>query len=292
MGRKLGDPDDPLLVSVRSGAKFSMPGMMETVLDVGLNDDLRPRAGPPAGDERFAWDSYRRLVQMFGSTVLGIDGDRLRGRARRGSSARAGAATTSELDADDLRRARRRLQGDRARARRPRASRRTRASSCAWRSAPSSTRGTPTRAVSTAAASTSPTTSARPSTSRRWSSATAAPTPAPASPSPATRPPAPRACTATTCRTRQGEDVVAGIRNTVPLSRPRARSTQGRLRRAARHHGTPREPLPRHVRHRVHHRAEAGCGCCRPGWASAPPRPRSASPRHWSTRASSPRRRP
>ncbi|MFC6286646.1 pyruvate, phosphate dikinase [Nocardioides sp. GCM10027113] len=75
MGRRLGDHDDPLLVSVRSGAKFSMPGMMETVLNVGLNDDsVHGLARQSGGDERFAQDSYRRLLQMFGGTVLGIDG--------------------------------------------------------------------------------------------------------------------------------------------------------------------------------------------------------------------------
>ena len=74
MGRTLGQPDGPLLVSVRSGAKFSMPGMMETVLNVGLNDEsVHGLAEMTEGDERFAYDSYRRLLQMFGSTVLGID---------------------------------------------------------------------------------------------------------------------------------------------------------------------------------------------------------------------------
>ncbi|HLU71268.1 MAG TPA: pyruvate, phosphate dikinase [Nonomuraea sp.] len=76
MGRKLGQSDDPLLVSVRSGAKSSMPGMMETVLNIGLNDDsVHGLAKQAGGNERFAWDSYRRLIQMFGRTVLGIDGD-------------------------------------------------------------------------------------------------------------------------------------------------------------------------------------------------------------------------
>ena len=75
MGKKLGQRDDPLLVSVRSGAKFSMPGMMETVLNVGLNDESVHGLASQAGDERFAWDSYRRLIQMFGKTVLDIDGD-------------------------------------------------------------------------------------------------------------------------------------------------------------------------------------------------------------------------
>ncbi|MEV1168634.1 pyruvate, phosphate dikinase [Nonomuraea sp. NPDC049784] len=76
MGRRLGQADDPLLVSVRSGAKFSMPGMMETVLNIGLNDEsVHGLAKQAGGNDRFAWDSYRRLIQMFGKTVLGIDGD-------------------------------------------------------------------------------------------------------------------------------------------------------------------------------------------------------------------------
>ncbi|MGW1030587.1 pyruvate, phosphate dikinase [Streptomyces antibioticus] len=72
-GRRLGQPDDPLLLSVRSGARFSMPGMMETILDVGLDDDSVLGLAKTSGSERFAWDSYRRLVQMFGSTVMGVD---------------------------------------------------------------------------------------------------------------------------------------------------------------------------------------------------------------------------
>src|SRR5512132_1409444 len=75
MGRKLGDPGDPLLVSVRSGAAFSMPGMMDTVLNVGLNDESVQGLAKQTGSQRFAWDSYRRLLQMFGKTVMGVDGD-------------------------------------------------------------------------------------------------------------------------------------------------------------------------------------------------------------------------
>src|SRR3954469_21489675 len=74
-GRRFGDPVDPLLVSVRSGAKFSMPGMMETVLDIGLNDATVAGLAARSSDPQFAWDSYRRLVQMFGKTVEGIPGD-------------------------------------------------------------------------------------------------------------------------------------------------------------------------------------------------------------------------
>ena len=74
MGRHLGDPADPLLVSVRSGAKFSMPGMMDTVLNLGLNDKSVKGLAASTGDERFAYDSYRRFISMYGRIVLGIDG--------------------------------------------------------------------------------------------------------------------------------------------------------------------------------------------------------------------------
>src|SRR5207342_3098776 len=75
MGKKLGQSDDPLLVSVRSGAKVSMPGMMDTVLNIGLSDKSVLGLSRQSGDDRFAWDSYRRLIQMFGKTVLGVDGE-------------------------------------------------------------------------------------------------------------------------------------------------------------------------------------------------------------------------
>jgi pyruvate,orthophosphate dikinase len=75
MGKRLGDPADPLLVSVRSGAAFSMPGMMETVLNVGLSDASVTGLAERTGNERFAWDSYRRLIQMFGRTVCDVPGD-------------------------------------------------------------------------------------------------------------------------------------------------------------------------------------------------------------------------
>src|SRR6202046_3401969 len=74
VGRRLGDVHDPLLVSVRSGAKFSMPGMMDTVLNVGLNDRSVEGLAHQTSDERFAFDSYRRFVSMYGRIVLGIDG--------------------------------------------------------------------------------------------------------------------------------------------------------------------------------------------------------------------------
>jgi pyruvate,orthophosphate dikinase len=73
VGRKFGDPKNPLLVSVRSGARVSMPGMMDTVLNLGLNDDTVEGLTAASHDARFAWDSYRRFIQMYGSVVLGVD---------------------------------------------------------------------------------------------------------------------------------------------------------------------------------------------------------------------------
>ena len=101
MGRHLGDPSDPLLVSVRSGAKFSMPGMMETVLNIGLNDESVLGLAAVSGNERFAWDSYRRLIQMFGKTVLDIDGD-LFSDALDALKADRGVKGDTELTAEDL----------------------------------------------------------------------------------------------------------------------------------------------------------------------------------------------
>src|SRR5215207_5407995 len=71
-GKRFGDAARPLLVSCRSGAKFSMPGMMDTVLNLGLNDEVVTGLAALSGDARFAYDSYRRLVQMFGTVVLGL----------------------------------------------------------------------------------------------------------------------------------------------------------------------------------------------------------------------------
>ena len=102
VGRHLGDPRDPLLVSVRSGAPFSMPGMMDTILDLGLNDESVRGLAEATGDERFAWDAYRRLVQLFGKVVLGVPGEAFSEALDEAVAAR-GVADESGLDADDLR---------------------------------------------------------------------------------------------------------------------------------------------------------------------------------------------
>ena len=102
MNKRLGDPSDPLLVSVRSGAAFSMPGMMETVLNLGLNDESVGGLAQQTGNERFAWDSYRRFVQMFGKIVFDIDGKKFEDElddVRRAE----GVETDPELSAGALR---------------------------------------------------------------------------------------------------------------------------------------------------------------------------------------------
>ncbi|MET9129754.1 pyruvate, phosphate dikinase [Streptomyces antibioticus] len=101
MGKKLGQADDPLLVSVRSGAKFSMPGMMDTVLNIGLSDKSVQGLAAQAGDDRFAWDSYRRLIQMFGKTVLGVDGELFEDALEAAKTAKKVTVDT-ELEAADL----------------------------------------------------------------------------------------------------------------------------------------------------------------------------------------------
>ncbi|MFJ6798784.1 pyruvate, phosphate dikinase [Streptomyces sp. NPDC091268] len=101
MGKKLGQSDDPLLVSVRSGAKFSMPGMMDTVLNIGLSDESVTGLATQSGDERFAWDSYRRLIQMFGKTVLGVDGELFEEALEEAKAAKKVTVDT-DLDAADL----------------------------------------------------------------------------------------------------------------------------------------------------------------------------------------------
>ena len=102
MGKKLGDAEDPLLVSVRSGAPFSMPGMMDTVLNLGLNDESVQGLIKQTGNERFAWDSYRRFVQMFSGVVMGVSGQ-LFEDAIAAKKAEKGVKLDTELDANDLR---------------------------------------------------------------------------------------------------------------------------------------------------------------------------------------------
>src|SRR5438045_3049982 len=103
MGKGLGDDRDPLLVSVRSGAKFSMPGMMDTVLNLGLNDRSVQGLAQQTGNERFAWDAYRRFVQMFGKIVLDIDGERFEERLDEAKRRKGEGVKDTDLDEEDLR---------------------------------------------------------------------------------------------------------------------------------------------------------------------------------------------
>ena len=101
MGKKLGDPSDPLLVSVRSGAAVSMPGMMDTILNLGMNDKAVVGLSEKTGNERFAWDAYRRFIQMYSNVALGMDinvfEDILESMKHK-----KGVEQDTELDAEDL----------------------------------------------------------------------------------------------------------------------------------------------------------------------------------------------
>jgi pyruvate,orthophosphate dikinase len=100
-GKKLGDNEDPLLVSVRSGARESMPGMMDTVLNLGLNDQSVEGLAAKTENERFAWDSYRRFVQMFGNVCRGVSGESIED-AIKARKKQAGVKDDTELETDDL----------------------------------------------------------------------------------------------------------------------------------------------------------------------------------------------
>ena len=207
-GKKFGDATDPLLLSVRSGAKFSMPGMMDTVLNLGLNDEVVEGMVALTGDEHFVYDSYRRLIQMFGSVVLGLRDELFEHVSR--------ASTRAERCRDRCRadgRGPSRRSSTSSRASRC-ASPTSRSSSFASPPRPSSSRGTASAPSTIATPPASTTASAPPSTSRPWSSATWAMTRRPGSRCRATPPPVRTKSRATSSCNAQGEDVVAGIRPT------------------------------------------------------------------------------
>ncbi len=101
-GKELGDDDDPLLLSVRSGARDSMPGMMDTVLNLGLNDVSVQGLAKKTGNDRFAWDCYRRFVQMFGNVCRNVPGERFEDAIKERKRER-GVKVDTDLDIDDLR---------------------------------------------------------------------------------------------------------------------------------------------------------------------------------------------
>ena len=102
VGKKLGDSDDPLLVSVRSGARESMPGMMDTVLNLGMNDSAVEGLAKQTDNERFAWDSYRRFVQMFGNVCRDVSGESIEDAIKE-QKQKAGVEQDTDLSVDDLR---------------------------------------------------------------------------------------------------------------------------------------------------------------------------------------------
>ena len=101
IGKRIGDAEDPLLVSVRSGAPMSMPGMMDTVLNLGLNDESGYGLIKHTDNARFSWDSYRRFIQMFSNVVMGLDGDLFENAITAKKLAR-GVKSATELSAEDL----------------------------------------------------------------------------------------------------------------------------------------------------------------------------------------------
>ena len=198
---KLGGAANPLLVSVRSGAPVSMPGMMDTILNLGLNDQSVDALIETTGDARFARDSYRRLIQMFGNVVMGVPSDRfedLLGRMK----LKRGVTADVDLDGDALAELVAEYQelyraetGDRF-PQGPREQLDLRSRRC-------SSRGTRRGRSPTGAGSTSPTTWEPRSTCSRWCSATPVSAPEQASRSPATLPPARPTPTVSSSRTRR-----------------------------------------------------------------------------------------
>ncbi len=117
-GKKFGDARNPLLVSVRSGAPISMPGMMETILNLGLNDETVGGLAAASGNDRFAFDSYRRFIQMYGDVVFGVPSTQFE-HLLTTKRMTTGAENDSDLTADSLESARRRLPRARAKPHRP-----------------------------------------------------------------------------------------------------------------------------------------------------------------------------
>ena len=177
-GKRLGDHDNPLLVSVRSGAKFSMPGMMDTVLNLGLNDRSVEGLAARTGNPRFAYDSYRRFIQMFGDVVSEVEKRHFE-EALSALKAARGATADVDLTAATCRAWWRRTRRSTTSTRASRF-RRTPAPSWKARFGRCSTRGTTAARRTIGACTTSPGPSAPPSTCSKWCSATPASTPGPA----------------------------------------------------------------------------------------------------------------
>ena len=201
-GKQFGDPDDPLLLSVRSGAPVSMPGMLDTILNLGLTEASVEGMARRTGKAHVAWDSRRRLVQMFSEVVKGVDAmsfEELSGRRERVR----GVAIDSDLDEAALRALAERFIDIYASHTGERFPEDPRISSD-WRWRPSSNPGTTSAPPPTAASTAYPTTSARQSRSNGWSSGISAPAQGRGLHSPGTRPTEALERTATSSSTRRG----------------------------------------------------------------------------------------
>ena len=221
-GRKFGDDSNPLLVSVRSGARASMPGMMDTVLNLGLNDKSVLTLAKTSGDERFAYDSYRRFIQMYSNVVLEVEHN-LFEEILEELKDHKGHALDTDLSAADWREIIAAFKKSVAEATGkpfPQAPR-----DQLWGAIGAVFCSVDERNARSpiAASTTFPPNGAPRSTSRRWCSATWARPRRPASPSPATPPPAPRSSTANSSSTRRA-------RTSSPASAPRRTSPRPRAR--------------------------------------------------------------
>ena len=249
-GARFGDASRPLLVSVRSGSRVSMPGMMDTVLNLGLNDKTVDGLARWSKNERFAWDCYRRFLTIFGDVVLGLD-RQLFERPLDEAKAQAGVTHGRRGAGRRPARAGRPVQGDRRRAERaalPAGSRRA-AAAGHQRGLQLLVRQEGRRLPPHQSAC--PTTGAPRSRSWPWCSATSATARARASASPAIPPPASGASSGSSLPNAQGEDVVAGIRTPEPLAALESAHAQG-VPRTGQAQGQARAPLPGHAGHRVH----------------------------------------
>ena len=284
MGRRLGDADDPLLVSVRSGAKFSMPGMMETVLNVGLNDEsVQGLARQQRRTSGSPWTPTAGCCRCSARTVLGIDGEHFSGAARRGQGASGRRPTTSTSTSTTCagwwRRSRSIIREHAGRDfpqdPREQLDLRHRAVFDSWNTDRAVLYRRQERIPEDLG--TAVNVQAMVFGNRGMTSGSGVCF---------TRDPATgdQGVYGDYLQNAQGEDVVAGIRNTVSLA-DLAEHRQGVVRRAAGDHGDARAALPRHVRHRVHRRGRQALDAADPGRQAHARRRRSGSRCTWSTRA-------
>ena len=277
-GQELGAPENPLLVSVRSGAKFSMPGMMDTILNLGLNDQSVEGLARGSNDPRFAYDSYRRLIQMFGSVVLDISKkkfehifDSAKARERVKLDYLLSAKALKEIIVEYKKLIKKETGKDFPQDPLEQLVATRDAVFRSWNSERAKTYrrinriddwlGTAVNVQCMVFGNMGDTSGTGVGFTRN----------------PAT---GEHAFFGEYLMNAQGEDVVSGIRTPMPISELEARHAQG-LRTVERLHQAHGTALPRHAGLRVHHPGRPASTCCRPATASAPAWPPSASPSTW-----------